>query len=175
MNLNQCCSSFVSRFNLLQSFNYAHYLFYKKRFKTEINCFCIRTLACCCPRAISLLHVPISAGWQLSTPIYIPVLRIRNVIPDPGSELPHPGSKFFHSGSEFFHPGSEPKNFSILTQNIVSKLSEMWSGLFIPDPDPGFGSWFLPIPDPGLKKAPDPGSATLLYPSHGIHKQDAYT
>jgi hypothetical protein len=40
----QCCSSFVSRFNLLQSFNYAHYLFYKKWFKTEINCFCIRTL-----------------------------------------------------------------------------------------------------------------------------------
>ncbi len=40
-------------------------------------------------------------------------------------------------------------------------LSEIWSGLFIPDPDPDF----LPIPDPGSrgKKAPDPGygSATL--------------
>ncbi len=35
--------SFVSRFNLLQSFNYANYIFYKKQFKTEINCFCIRT------------------------------------------------------------------------------------------------------------------------------------
>ncbi len=28
---------------MFQSFNYAHYLFYTKRFKTEINCFCIRT------------------------------------------------------------------------------------------------------------------------------------
>ncbi len=44
-------------------------------------------------------------------------------------------------------PGSASKNLSILTQKIVSKLSEMCSGLF--------------IPDPGVKKAPDPGSATL--------------
>ncbi len=34
----------VSSFNLLQSFNYAPYLFRKKRFKSEINCFCIQTL-----------------------------------------------------------------------------------------------------------------------------------
>jgi hypothetical protein len=33
----------VSSFNLSQSFNYAPYLFCKKRFKSEINCFCIRT------------------------------------------------------------------------------------------------------------------------------------
>jgi hypothetical protein len=38
------------------------------------------------------------------------------------------------------------------------KLSEIRSGLFIPDPDPDF----LPIPNPGVKKAPDPGSATLV-------------
>jgi hypothetical protein len=30
--------------------------------------------------------------------------------------------------------------------------------MFIQDPDLDF----LPIPDPGVKKAPDPGSATLL-------------
>ncbi len=36
---------------------------------------------------------------------------------------------------------------------MVSNLSEIWSGLFIPDPDPDF----LPIPDPGVKKALDPG------------------
>ncbi len=35
---------------------------------------------------------------------------------------------------------------------MVSKLSEMWSGFFIPDPEPDF----LLIPDPGVKKAPDP-------------------
>ncbi len=33
----------VSSFNLSQSFNYAPYLFCKKRFNSEINCFCIRT------------------------------------------------------------------------------------------------------------------------------------
>jgi hypothetical protein len=33
----------VSSFNLSQSFNYAPYLFCKKQFKSEINCFCIRT------------------------------------------------------------------------------------------------------------------------------------
>jgi hypothetical protein len=34
----------VSGFNLSQSFNYTPYLFYKKRFKSEINSFCIWTL-----------------------------------------------------------------------------------------------------------------------------------
>jgi hypothetical protein len=33
----------VSSFNFLQSFNYTPYLFYKKRFKSEINSFCIWT------------------------------------------------------------------------------------------------------------------------------------
>jgi hypothetical protein len=33
----------VSSFNLSQSFNYAPNLFWKKQFKSEINCFCIQT------------------------------------------------------------------------------------------------------------------------------------
>ncbi len=33
----------VSSFNLLQSFNYMPYLFYKQRFKYEISPFCIWT------------------------------------------------------------------------------------------------------------------------------------
>jgi hypothetical protein len=53
-------------------------------------------------------------------------------------------------------PWSASKNLSILIQKNVSKLSEIWSGLFIPDPDPDL----LPIPDPGAKKAPDPGSGS---------------
>ncbi len=57
-----------------------------------------------------------------------------------------------------FHHGSASKNLSILTQKTVSKLSGIWSVLFIPDPDPDF----LPIPDAGVKKALDPGSATLF-------------
>ncbi len=46
-----------------------------------------------------------------------------SLIPDPGSKrFPDPGST------------SASKNLNILTQNIVSKLSEIWSGMFIPDP-----------------------------------------
>ncbi len=88
----------------------------------------------------------------------------------PGSRIrifsiPGNGSEFFHPGSEFFpsrirlcsipDPGSASENLSISTPKMVSKLSEIRFGMFIPDPD------FLPIPDPGVKKAPDPGSATL--------------
>ncbi len=53
------------------------------------------------------------------------------------------------------------KNSSILTEKIVSKLSEICSGWFIPDPDLIFthpGSLIQ-----GVKKAPDPGSATLIF------------
>ncbi len=46
------------------------------------------------------------------------------------------------------------KEFKYFNAKNVSNLSEIWSGLFIPDPDPDF----LPIPDPGVKKEPDPGS-----------------
>ncbi len=53
-------------------------------------------------------------------------------------------------------PGSASKNLSIFNPKIVSKLSEIWSGMFIPDPDL--------IPDHWVKKAPDPGSATLKKP-----------
>ncbi len=41
------------------------------------------------------------------------------------------------------------KNLSTLTQKIVSKLSEILSGFFIPDADPDSS----PIPDPAVKKA----------------------
>jgi hypothetical protein len=46
-----------------------------------------------------------------------------------------------------------------LTQNIVSKLSKIWSGMFFPDPDLDF----LPIPDPGVKKARDPQHWLNIY------------
>ncbi len=58
------------------------------------------------------------------------------------------------------HPGSTSKNLSILTQKNVSKLSEIWSGLFIPDPDPVF----LPIPDPA------PQHCTVWWIQDCIHK-----
>ncbi len=64
-----------------------------------------------------------------------------------------PGLNFFHPGSEFFHPGSRirSKKFEYLIQKMNYKLSEIWSGFLIADPDPEFS----PIPDPRVKKAPD--------------------
>jgi hypothetical protein len=60
-----------------------------------------------------------------------------------------PDPNFFHPGSRVKMipdpvSGSASKKLSILTQKTVSKLAEIWSRLFIPDPDPDF----LPIPDP---------------------------
>ncbi len=52
-----------------------------------------------------------------------------------------------YPGFEFFPSRTRIKNLSILAQKMVSKLLEIWSGLFISDPDPDF----LPIPDPGYK------------------------
>ncbi len=73
------------------------------------------------------------------------------------------GSRMFIPDPNFFHPGSRTriKEFKYFSpQNIVSKLSEIWSRLFIPDPDPDF----LPISDPGATKAPDPGSGSATLP-----------
>ncbi len=61
-----------------------------------------------------------------------------------GSGIPDPN--FFSSRIRI----KEFKYFS--TQKIVSKLSEICSGLIIPRPSR--------IPDPGVKKAPDPGSGS---------------
>jgi hypothetical protein len=62
-------------------------------------------------------------------------------IPDTGSRI----RLFF-----ILDPGSI-KEFKYFNPKIVSKLSEIWSALFIPDPD------FLPLPKE-VKRAPDPGS-----------------
>jgi hypothetical protein len=46
------------------------------------------------------------------------------------------------------------KNLYILRQNLVTKLSEIW----VEDPGSAIRKNY---PDPGVKKAPDPRSATL--------------
>ncbi len=62
-------------------------------------------------------------------------------IPDPN--FFHPGSRIWifsipDPGSEFFHPGSRIriKELKYFNKKMVSKLSEIRFGLFIPDPDP---------------------------------------
>jgi hypothetical protein len=47
------------------------------------------------------------------------------------------------------------RNIELFTKKIVKKLLKIWSW------DPGSGKNPFRIPDPGVKKAPDPGSATL--------------
>ncbi len=75
-----------------------------------------------------------------------------------GSGIPDPN--FFHPGSDVFHHGSASKNLSVLTQKIVYKFSEIWSGLFIPDP----GSRLFTHPVSRGQKGPGPrsGSAKLV-------------
>jgi hypothetical protein len=74
---------------------------------------------------------------------------------------------------KFFHPGSRVKKildprspiririieFKYLKSKNVSKLSDICSRAFIPDPDPNLD--FLPIPDPGSRGQKGTGSATL--------------
>jgi hypothetical protein len=75
--------------------------------------------------------------------------------------IPDPGTEFFLSriqGQKGSRIRISIKNLSNLTKKIFSKLSKICFGMFIPDPDLDF----LPIPDPEVKKAPDPGSGTLV-------------
>jgi hypothetical protein len=46
----------------------------------------------------------------------------------------------------------------LLAQKIVNKLSKLW----VWDPGSEIRKNLFRIPDPGVKKAPDPGSATLI-------------
>jgi hypothetical protein len=118
------------------------------------------------------------------------VLRIRDVYPGsrilnfthPGSRIPDPKTATKERGekkilchtflcSHKFHKLGHYFSFEVLkkkiwsnfhriielfTQKIVTKLSKVWVW------DPGSGKNLSRIPDPGVKKAPDPGSATLV-------------
>ncbi len=80
----------------------------------------------------------------------------------------YPGSEFFpfripgqkDSGSRIPDPYPHQRIEVFLTQKIVCKLSEIWSGMFIPDPV--YGSWFLPIPDPGYRGQKGTGSGSAI-------------
>ncbi len=97
-------------------------------------------------------------SWDLHSPTNLCRINIKKCcgsgmfIADPGSDffpsrirlfpIPDPGSDFFPSripDPNFFHPGSASKNLSILTENPVSKLSEI---PMIRVVHPGSGSWF---------------------------------
>ncbi len=76
------------------------------------------------------------------------------IVVDPGCL---PRIRFFPSRIRiFFHPGFRIRikvfKYYFQPKKMVSKLCEIWSGLFIPDPD------FLPIPDPGSRGQKGTGS-----------------
>jgi hypothetical protein len=74
------------------------------------------------------------------------VLRIRDDYPESRIRIfSIPDPNFFPSRIRIFSfPDPNQRILTILTPKFVSELSEIWSGLFIPDPDPDF----LPIPYP---------------------------
>ncbi len=92
-------------------------------------------------------------------------------IQDTGSKffpswIPDPRFQFFPSW--VLDPGCISKNSSILTQKMVSQLSEIWSRVSIPDPDPGSrsGLFIYPrsrswIPDPESRDQKGNGSLIL--------------
>jgi hypothetical protein len=79
-------------------------------------------------------------------------------IPDPNFSIPDPGSKRFRI------PDPHQIIKEILNQNTVFKLSEIRSGMLIPDPDLDC----LPILDPGS------GSATLIWSIFVQNHRQAY-
>ncbi len=82
------------------------------------------------------------------------VLRTEMFIPDPWFQFVLSVSQIQgqkDSGSRIL---LRIKEFKYLTQNIFFQLSEIWSWLFIPDPDLDF----LPIQDPGSRDQKGTGS-----------------
>jgi hypothetical protein len=64
---------------------------------------------------------------NLLNPTWWLVLRIRDV---------YPGSKIYHTGSRVEKiPDRHQRILLFLTQKIFTKLPEIWSRMFIPDPD----------------------------------------
>ncbi len=59
-------------------------------------------------------------------------------ISDPNFSIPDPGSRVKKMRRSQIR--IRIKDSIIFTEQIVSKLSEIWSKMFIPDPDPGCGS-----------------------------------
>ena len=147
-------------------------MFFSQKFSENYvsNCwrlFCFLPLLQFWVGLVSLTQNPDPETELAKSKLYLllSVSRIRDVYP--GSMI-----RLFSSlilDPNFFHPGSASTNLSILTQKMVSKIQEIWSGLFIPDPDPDF----LPIPDPRVKKAPDPGSGSATLFDSGLNSEEA--
>ena len=110
---------------------------------SDIRCISAYSFAPVLQISITFLRIRNRLSSFQIQPFILAVLRIRDVYPE---------SEFFPSRIQVKKiPGSRSasasKNLCILTQKIVSKLSEIWSKIFIPDTD----LYFFSIPDPGSK------------------------
>ncbi len=138
------------KINYIILFIVIHFLFICRRWRGAGQC---SRVSCSIPTAAATPVTAVESAWPIPRLSRKNCFRkIRNFVSTPGILSasfadPDPGSK--DSGSRI-----RIKDLSILTQKIVSKLLEIWSGILI----------FYPsrISDPGFKKVPDPGSATLL-------------
>jgi hypothetical protein len=109
--------------------------------------------------------------WVLAAALHClfsPVLRCTQdgiVIHSVADPDVNPGSRLHPRYRVKKIPGSwsasESRNLNILTQKIVSKLWEIWSGMFIPDSDPRSGSWFFT--HPGSKGQKGNGSRIRIF------------
>jgi hypothetical protein len=110
------------------------------------------------------------------TVFWVKILKFFDSDADPESGIfltLDPGWKKFRTGILGKHPGSATlqftKNYRTFTQTIVIKLSKIWFGILLSSKN------LFRIPDPGVKKAPDPGSATLHLTNICIEKSLFYS
>ncbi len=86
-------------------------IFYE--YGTFPNVFSLQNVTKLHPLETESLRLPCDGNHYLIITVYaIPVLRIRDVIPDPGSEFFHPGSQV----KKIPDPGSASKNLSNFNQ-----------------------------------------------------------
>ncbi len=97
----------------------------------------------------TVLNNAFSATFSVSEDAGIEPRAVAKCVPN--FSIPDRGSKV----KKIPDPGSASKSLSILTHKIISIFSEIWSGMFIPDPDFDF---FYPsrIPESKRHRIPDP-------------------
>ncbi len=82
-----------------------------------------------------------------------------------------PDPTFFHPGSELSPSRIRIKEFKCFNPKkwfLSSRKYDLGCSSRIPDPDADF--YPSRIPDPGVKKAPDPGSGTLVHRKRKIEE-----
>ncbi len=92
-------------------------------------------IVCFMKRRIQIAEISTGTRACVADPGCLSPIQIFS-IPDPNFSIPDPS--FFHPGFRIrIFPPSRIPDLHQRIYPVASKLSEIWSGLFIPDPDPG--------------------------------------